>query len=154
MCIRYLLCWKLQFLPSPQHIPILHYKNCNKMMQFNNILGRKKVAIELQYYYCITDHIGLKSVRKVQFRKSTLFTSKAEIEVVFKLFGMQFHYVRFSQFYWHFEFLNRKMACSINKTFFVFHLILMKLGEVVVIHMCTTISPSFIKIGWKTKTFY
>ena len=41
---------------------------------------------------------------------------------------------------------------SIIKTFFVFHPILMKLGEVVV-HMGTTTSPSFIKIGWKTKKF-
>ena len=35
---------------------------------------------------------------------------------------------------------------AINKTFFVFHLILMKLGEVVVTAMCTKNSPSFIKI--------
>ena len=39
---------------------------------------------------------------------------------------------------------------SIVKTFFVFHPILMKLGEVVV-HMGTTTLPSFIKIGRKTK---
>ena len=40
----------------------------------------------------------------------------------------------------------------IIKTFFVFHPILMKLGEVVV-PICTTTSPSFIKIRWKTKKF-
>ena len=63
------------------------------------------------------------------------------------------HYVRFSQFYWHFEILNRKTG-YFNKKNFVFHLILMKLGEIVVPAMCTTISPSLIKIGWKTKKFY
>ena len=37
---------------------------------------------------------------------------------------------------------------------FYFHLILMKLGEVIVhMGMGTTTSPSFIKIGWKTKKF-
>ena len=39
---------------------------------------------------------------------------------------------------------------AINKTFFVFHPILMKLGEVVV-HMGTTTSPSFIKIQNRMK---
>ena len=43
------------------------------------------------------------------------------------------HYVRFSQFYWHFEILNRKTGYEQN--FFVFHLIFMKLGEVVVTHV-------------------
>ena len=39
---------------------------------------------------------------------------------------------------------------AFNKTFFVFHLILMKLGEVVV-HMD---NYNFTKIRWKTKKFY
>ena len=40
------------------------------MMQFNNIL-EKKVAIELQYYYCITvgSHSGLKSIKKCNLGK-------------------------------------------------------------------------------------
>ena len=40
-----------------------------------------------------------------------------------------------------------------NQNFFVFNPILMKLGEVVV-PMDTTTSPSFIKIGLKTKEFF
>ena len=39
----------------------------------------------------------------------------------------------------------RIQKMGFNKTFFVFHPILMKLGEVAV-HMGTTTSPSFIKI--------
>ena len=39
---------------------------------------------------------------------------------------------------------------AINKKIFVFHLILMKLVEVVVIHVYYNL-PSFIKIGWKNK---
>ena len=45
------------------------------------------------------------------------------------------------------KFLTEKVA--VNKTFVVFHPLLMQLGEVVV-PICTTTSPSFIKI----KKFY
>ena len=47
---------------------------------------------------------------------------------------------------------NTSVKQAIN-IFFVFHLIMMKLGEVVV-HMDTTTPPSFIKIGQKTKKLY
>ena len=40
-----------------------------------------------------------------------------------------------------------------NKNFFAFSPILLKLGEVVV-HMDTTTSPSFNKIGLNKKSFY
>ena len=62
------------------------------------------------------------------------------------------YYVRFSRFYWHFEILNRKMGYYEN--FFVFHLILMKLGEVVVTHVCYNFTKFLQKSDVKQKKVY
>ena len=61
-------------------------------------------------------------------------------------FKSSYSYMYYSQI--HLSRKNTSVKWAINTYFFVFHPILMKFGEVVVLMcLCTTTSPSFIKIG-------